>query len=155
MAHLNVWNIVRNDDLDMIGMIVELREGYGYSEPVYYVRYENGQTLAGLEHMYTLLAKTPQEWETMYSPETIAAAQKIVTLWGEIFDDGIKAETFDAQSENYRRHARLLFDLVSPSRGSSSMDWHPDMSSLLRIKVAAVAILDRNAKISAGNSGTH
>lgn len=62
MSEFHVWNIVFNSDLEMIGQVVEVREGFNYTEPVYRVRYLDGVTRAGLAAMYTLLAETPQEW---------------------------------------------------------------------------------------------
>ena len=62
MSEFNVWNMVFNNDLEMIGQVVEVREGFNYTEPVYRVRYFDGVIRAGLADMFTLLAKTPQEW---------------------------------------------------------------------------------------------
>ena len=192
MSEFHVWNIVRNDDLELVGQVVEVREGYGYTEPVYRVRYFNdGRELWGLAHMYTKLADTPQEWaaknaETvktndgvpldvanilrynqiltterhrMYNPEIIAAAQKLVDQWDEIYDGGILTESrFKGESvDAFGRDARAFYDLLKPVRGS--LDWHPDTSSMLRIKSAAEALLLRvhneEARRGAGDSGTH
>ena len=92
----------------------------------------------------------------LLTPAVLQAATTIVEQWETVRASGARDETprfIGSDVDKFHRDARALYDLIKPNRGQ--LDWHPDTSSMLRIKVAAESILIAHARQTAGNSGSH
>lgn len=90
----------------------------------------------------------------MLTPAVLKAANEIMNQWETRRADGARdavSRFIGSDVAKFRSDARTLYDLVK----QGEMDWDPDTSSMLRIKVAAEAILLAHARQIAGNSGSH